>query len=108
MSNDIRVYEPDTDWFSEARELTVGAVMGSPRVDLTEDDPDERLGHGRSVQLTLAAGDNTQFTILTEAQALDLISTFARRIGCADNYSATDWLEELRVHPDGSKEVIER
>jgi hypothetical protein len=97
------VYDPDTEWFDDADALTVTAVFGEPRLDLREDDPDERKGHGRSVQLTI--GRN--FTIMTEAQVLDLIGILSKRLACADNYSATAPLDERRVQPDGTKEVIE-
>lgn len=108
MSNDIRRYDPDTNWFDDAAPLTVTAVSGSPRLDLREDDPDDRKGHGRSVQLTIGRGMDATFTILTEAQALDLIGILSKRLACADNYSATAPLDEYRVQPDGRKEVDEK
>jgi len=107
VSNDIREYQPDTDWFEDAVPLAVTAVVGDPRLDLRKDDPEERKGHGRSVQLTLGRGGDRQFTILTEAQALDLIGILSKRLACADNFSATAPLDEHRVHPDGTKEVVE-
>lgn len=107
MSNDIRVYDPDRDWFENAQDMTVTAVYGSPRLDLQEDDPEERKGSGRSVQLTIGRGQTRQFTIITEAQVLDLIGILSKRLACADNYSATDPLDERRVQPDGTKEVVE-
>jgi hypothetical protein len=107
MSNDLRVYDPDTEWFEDAEPLQVTAVSGEPRLDLREDDPDERKGHGRSVQLSIGRGMNRQFTIMTEAQVLDLIGILSKRLACADNYSATAPLDELRVQPDGTKQVVE-
>jgi hypothetical protein len=107
VSNDVRRYDPDTEWFEDADPLTVTAVSGSPRLDLREDDPEERKGHGRSVQLTIGRGMNAQFTILTEAQVLDLMAILSKRLACADNYSATAPLDEYRVQPDGTKEVVE-
>lgn len=103
MSNDLRVYNPDTEWLEDAESLKVTAVSGDPRLDLRKDDPEERQGHGRSVQLTI--GRN--FTIMTEAQVLDLIGILSKRLACADNYSATAQLDERRVQPDGIKEVVE-
>jgi len=103
MSNGLRVYDPDTEWFEDAEPLKVTAVSGDPRLDLREDDPDKRQGHGRSVQLTI--GRN--FTIMTEAQVLDLIGILSKRLACTDNYSATAPLDERRVQPDGTKEVVE-
>ena len=107
MSNDIREYAPDNEWFEDAEPLAVTAVSGSPRLDLREDDPEERKGSGRSVQLTIGRGADRQFTIMTEAQVLDLIGVLSKRLACADNFSATAPLEEHRVRPDGSKEVVE-
>lgn len=103
MSNTIRRYDPDTDWFEDASPLTLTAVMGGLRVDPREDDPEARQGSGRSVQLTI----DGEFIVLTEAQALDLIAVIARRVGCADDFAATASVDELTVHPDGSKEVLE-
>lgn len=107
MSNDIRRYDPDTDWFEDAAPLTVTAVSGSPRIDLRQEDPDERKGHGRSVQLTIGRGMDARFTILTEAQALDLIGILSKRLACADDFSATASIDEYTIVPDGSKEVKE-
>lgn len=107
MSNDIRRYDPKPDWMDDAEALTVTAVSGSPRLDLREDDPEERQGTGRSVQLTIGRGMDRQFTILTEAQVLDLIGILSKRLACADNYSATAPLDEYRVQHDGTKEVVE-
>lgn len=107
MTNDIRRYDPDLEWFEDAAELTVTAISGEPRLDLREDHPEERKGHGRSVQLTLGTGMDARFTIMTEAQVLDLIGILSKRLACADNYSATAPLDERRVQPDGTKEVVE-
>ena len=107
MSNDIREYNPDQDWFGNARPMRVTAVSGDPRLDLRKDDPEKRQGHGRSIQLTIGRGGDRQYTILTEAQALDLIGVLSKRLACADNFSATAPLEECRVQPDGTKEVVE-
>lgn len=107
MSNDICRYDPDTDWFEDAEPLAVTAVVGSPRLAPEGEDQREWDGHGRSVQLTIGRGMDAQFTILTEAQVLDLIGILSKRLACADNYSATDPLEERRVQPDGTKEVVE-
>lgn len=107
MSNDVRRYDPDQDWFADAMPLTVTAVSGEPRLDLRKDNPEERAGHGRSVQLTIGRGPGANFTILTEAQVLDLIGILSKRLACADNYSATAPLDERRVQPDGTKEVVE-
>lgn len=97
MSNGIRTYDPDTEWFEEAQELDVRAVMGGAR------DAEESSGRGRSVQLTID-GD---FIVLTEAQVLDLMAVLSKRLACADNFSATAPMDEYTVHPDGSKEVLE-
>lgn len=104
MSNDIRRYAPDTDWLPEAEPLKVTASVGDPRLDLREDDPDERLGHGRSAQLQI----NGEYTILTEKQVLDLIAVLSRRVACADGFSGTDTADLYTVQPDGTKEVTER
>lgn len=103
MSNDIRRYAPDTDWLPDAEPLKVTATVGDPRVDLRKDDPEERHGHGRSVQLNI----NGEYTILTEHQVLDLISVLSKRVACADNFSGTASLDEYTVQPDGTKEVEE-
>lgn len=107
MSNDIRLYEPEPGWFDEADPMTVTAVMGDPRLDLRIEDPEERKGHGRSVQLTIGRGPVRGFTVLTEAQTLDLIGILSKRLACADGFAATDPLEEYIVQPDGTKEVRE-
>lgn len=107
MSNDIRRYDPDTDWFSDAEPMAVTAVMGNRRTAPPDEDPEAWEGHGRSIQLTIGRGGDRQFTILTEAQALDLMAILSKRLACADNYAATAPLEEKRVQPDGTKEVVE-
>jgi len=107
MSNDVRRYDPDTDWFEDADPLTVTAVMGSQRTPPEGEDPDEWDGHGRSVQLTLGRGPAASYTILTEAQALDLIASLSKRLACSDDFAATAWLDEELVHPDGSTEVFD-
>ena len=112
MSNDIRRYPANTDWMEQAAPLTVTAVSGSPRLDLRKDDPDERRGTGRSVQLTIGHSDalgeaDQQFAILTEAQVLDLMAVLSKRLACADGFSATAPLEEYSVQPDGTKTVNE-
>jgi hypothetical protein len=103
LSNDIREYDPDTNWFEDAESMTVTAVSGSPRLDLRKDDPEERHGSGRSVQLNIGS----EFTILTESQVLDLMGVLSKRLACADDFSATAPLDEYRVQPDGTKEVVE-
>jgi len=107
MSNDIREYHPDNDWFEDATPMLVTAVMGDPRVRPEGVPEEEHDGHGRSVQLTVGRGMDRQFTILTEAQVLDLIGVFSKRLACADGFAATDPLQEYIVQPDGSKEVLE-
>ncbi len=103
MSNGIRKYEPDPEWFEDAERMDVRAVCGSPRIDLREDDPEERMGHGHSVQLTIGR----EFTILTEKQILDLIGVLSKRVACADGFSGTDVLDEKTVMDDGTIEVKE-
>ena len=90
MSNGIRRYDADTEWFPEASDLDVRAVMGG------ED-------HGCSVQLTIGG----EFIVLTESQVLDLLALLPKRLACADNFSATAAMEEYTVQPDGSKSVEE-
>ena len=90
MSNGIRHYEPDPDWFDNAKQLDVRAVVGG------ED-------HGPSVQFTVGR----EFTILTEKQILDLIGVLSKRLAYADGFSGTDVLDEYTVESDGSKEVKE-
>lgn len=107
MSNTIRRYNPDTEWFEDAKPLSVTAVMGSQRVPPQDADADDWDGHGRSVQLTIGGGMGAQFTILTESQVLDLMAILSKRLACADNYAATAPLDERRVQPDGTKEVVE-
>jgi len=101
MSNGIRKYDPDTEWYDEAQQMDVRAVMGSLRTDPR--DGKETNGHGRSVQLTI--GSN--FTILTEKQVLDLIGVLSKRLSCEDNFSATALMDEKTVQADGTKEVGE-
>lgn len=107
MSNTIRRYPANIDWMEKSSPLSVTAVMGSPRVDLRKDDPDERMGNGRSVQLTIGNGANAEFAILTEAQVLDLMAVLSKRLACADDFGATAWLEEYSVQPDGTKIAVE-
>lgn len=104
MSNGIRKYDPDPEWFDDAKQLDVRAVVGGPRIDLrkSNDDP-EREGHGHSVQLTIGS----EFTILSEKQCLDLIGILSKRIECADEFSGTGVTEEKTVKHDGSKTVEE-
>lgn len=90
MSNGIRRYDPENDWFADAQKLEARAVMGG----------DE---HGRSVQLTIGS----EFIVLTEQQVLDLMAVLSKRLACADNFSATATQDEYTVKPDGSKEVEE-
>lgn len=108
MSNDLRRYPANTDWMDGAADLTLTAVSGTPRLDLRKDDPEERKGSGRSVQLTIGTGPNRQFAILTEAQVLDLMGVVSKRLACADGFGATDPLEEYSVQPDGTKTVNEK
>lgn len=107
MSNDIRRYDPDRDWFENAQPLTVTAVVGDQRVRPEDMDPEDHDGHGRSVQLTMPAPTGRVFTALTEAQVLDLMAILSKRLACADNFAATAPLDEYRVQPDGTKEVVE-
>jgi len=97
MSNGIRRYEPDTEWFEDAQEMDVRAVMGGAR------DAEDSSGRGRSVQLTIGR----EFIVLTEAQTLDLMAVLSKRLACADDFSATAPLDEYTVAPDGTKEVKE-
>lgn len=90
MSNGIRHYEPDPDWFNDASQLDVRAVVGG-------DD------HGPSIQLTIGS----EFIVLTEKQVLDLIGVCSKRLAMADGFSGTDVLDEYTVAADGSKEVKE-
>lgn len=94
MSNNIRTYEPDPDWFDEAEELELTAVAGM----------DE---HGQSVQFTIGDGPDSQYIVLTEKQVLDLMGVLSKRLACEDGFSATAPLDEKRVHSDGTKEVVE-
>lgn len=103
MSNGIRKYEPDTDWFEDSERLDVRAVMGSQRIAPEGEDPDEWDGNGRSVQLTIG----NEVTILTEQQTLDLIGVLSKRLSCSDGFSATAVKDEKTVNPDGTKEVKE-
>jgi len=90
VSNGIRRYDPDTEWFAEATDLEVRAVMGGEE-------------HGQSVQLTIG----NEFLVLTEQQTLDLMAVLSKRLACADDFSATASQDEYTVKPDGSKEVEE-
>lgn len=97
MSNGIRRYDPDTEWFDDAQELDVRAVMGGAR------DAKESSGRGRSVQFTIGR----EFIVLTEAQVLDLMGVLSKRLACAGDFSATASQDEYTVEPDGSKSVEE-
>ncbi len=94
MSNDIRTYEPEEDWFEDSERMSLTAVMGSEE-------------YGRSVQFTIGPGMDSQFIVMTEKQVLDLMAVLSKRLACEDNFSATAPLDEKRVQPDGTKEVVE-
>lgn len=97
MSKRIRRYVPDGDWFEDAEPLAVTAVTGSPRLWPSENGGNA-TGHGRSVQLSIGS----EFTILTEAQAQDLIASLARRLGCDNGFAATDPGPTAVVKPSGN------
>ncbi len=85
MSEDIRKYKAIKEWFEEAEDMTLTAVVGG-----------EEYGH--SIQFTI--GD--RYIVLSEYQLLDLISVIARRLKCQKGFTATGWTEMKSVDEKGN------
>jgi len=85
MSNDIRVYKVPRQWFKEAEDMALRAVVGGEK-------------YGRSIQFTIG----NSFTVLTEQQLFDLISVISRRLKGDKNFRATDTTIPYSVLEDGT------
>ena len=90
MSNTIRTYESCEEW-EGSEEMSLTAYCGGEE-------------NGSSMQFTI--GD--KFCCLSSVQLKDLIKMIKYRLDCKKGYRATDDIkEELKVHFDGSTEVID-
>jgi len=85
MSEDIRKYKAIKEWFKEAEDMILTAVVGGEK-------------YGRSIQFTI--GD--KYIVLSENQLLDLISVIARRLKCQEGFTATGYTEMKSVDEKGN------
>lgn len=84
MSETIRKYIHPKNWFKEGEDLELTALVGGDK-------------YGNSIQFTI----NGCYTVLTEKQLLDLISTISRRLNCKTGFTATGTTELKTVDLNG-------
>jgi len=85
MSENIRKYKAPTEWFVDAADLVLTAIVGG-----------EEYGH--SIQFTIGA----EYAVLSEKQLLDLISVISRRLLGRKGFTATGHTEMKIVLTDGT------
>lgn len=84
MSETIRVYESDKEWFPDSEDMSLTAVVGGWR-------------GGHSIQFTV--GDN--FIVMTQRQLEDMLEIIKKRINCEEGFTATGHTELKEVNPMG-------
>jgi len=84
MSEEIRKYKHPHNWFKDAEDLTLTAVVGGEE-------------YGRSMQFTIGGS----YTVMSEAQLLDLITVISQRLNCRKGFTATGHTDLKTILPNG-------